>query len=176
MAKKKLPSIYQKYTILVVGILGLFIISFLTYTFVSDINENKTNSSYLVKHKLVTKSYNIAEDLSELKSNKGTYFVYLSYTGSKEIYSLEKDLKSLIKQYKLKDKFYYVNLDSLKDNANKTSAVNELLGLTDVQVTKVPTIIYVTNGEIKKENIITRLDDNLFEKGDFQQLLDINDL
>ena len=53
MAKKKLPSIYQKYTILVVGILGLFIISFLTYTFVSDINENKTNSSYLVKHKLV---------------------------------------------------------------------------------------------------------------------------
>ena len=59
MAKKKLPSTYQKYTILVVGILGLFIISFLTYTFVSDINENKTNSSYLVKHKLVTKSYNI---------------------------------------------------------------------------------------------------------------------
>ena len=173
MAKKKLPSIYQKYTILVVGILGLFIISFLTYTFVSDINENKTNSSYLVKHKLVTKSYNIAEDLSELKNNKGTYFVYLSYTGSKEIYSLEKDLKSLIKQYKLKDKFYYVNL---KDNANKISAVNELLGLTDVQVTKVPTIIYVTNGEIKKGNIITRLDDNLFEKGDFQQLLDINDL
>ena len=72
MAKKKLPSIYQKYTILVVGILGLFIISFLTYTFVSDINENKTNSSYLVKHKLVPKSYNIAEDLSELKNNKGT--------------------------------------------------------------------------------------------------------
>ena len=72
--------------------------------------------------------------------------------------------------------FYYVNLDSLKDDANKIAAVNELLGLTDVQVTKVPTIIYVTNGEIKKGNIITRLDDNLFEKGDFQQLLDINDL
>ena len=90
--------------------------------------------------------------------------------------TLEKDLKSLIKQYKLKDKFYYVNLDGLKDNANKISAVNELLGLTEVQVTKVPTIIYVTNGEIKKGNIIMRLDDNLFEKGDFQQLLDINDL
>ena len=176
MAKKKLPSIYQKYTILIIGVLVLFIISFLIYTFVSDINENKANSSYLVKHKLVTKSYNITEDLSELKNNKGTYFVYLSYTGSKEIYSLEKDLKSLIKQYKLKDKFYYVNLDSLKDNANKITAVNELLGLTYVQVTKVPTIIYVTNGEIKKGNIITRLDDNLFEKGDFQQLLDINEL
>ena len=85
-------------------------------------------------------------------------------------------LKSLIKQYKLKDKFYYVNIDSLKDDGTRISAVNELLGFTNVQVTKVPTIIYVTNGEIKKGNIITRLDDNLFEKGDFQQLLDINDL
>ena len=46
----------------------------------------------------------------------------------------------------------------------------------EVQVTKVPTIIYVTDGKVKKGNIITRLDDNLFEKGDFQQLLDINDL
>ena len=176
MTKKKLPSTYQKYTILIVGILGLFIISFLLYTFISGINNNKANSSYLVKHKLVTKSYNIAEDLSGLKNNKGTYFIYLSYTGNKEIYALEKDLKSLIKQYKLKDKFYYVNLDSLKDDANKINAVNELLGLSKVKVTKVPTIIYVTDGEIKKGNIITRLDDNLFEKGDFQQLLDINDL
>lgn len=176
MTKKKLPSTYQKYTILIVGILGLFIISFLLYTLISGINNNKANSSYLVKHKLVTKSYNIAEDLSGLKNNKGTYFIYLSYTGNKEIYALEKDLKSLIKQYKLKDKFYYVNLDSLKDDANKINAVNELLGLSEVKVTKVPTIIYVTDGEIKKGNIITRLDDNLFEKGDFQQLLDINDL
>lgn len=176
MVKKKLPSKYQRYTILIVGILGLFIISFLIYNFVQGINSNKVNSSYLVKHKLVTKSYNISEDLSELKNNKGTYFIYIASTGSKEIYDLEKDLKSLIKQYKLKDKFYYVNIDSLKDDGTRISAVNELLGLANVQVAKVPTIIYVTNGEIKKGNIITRLDDNLFEKGDFQQLLDINDL
>ena len=77
MTKKKLPSKYQRYTILIVGILGLFIISFLIYNFVQGININKLHSSYLVKHKLVTKSYNISEDLSELKNNKTYLLVYI---------------------------------------------------------------------------------------------------
>ena len=55
MAKKKLPSTYQKYTILIVGILGLFIMSFLIYTFVKDINNNKANSSYLQNHTILRK-------------------------------------------------------------------------------------------------------------------------
>lgn len=176
MAKKKLPKQYQKYTILIVIILGVFTISFLGYSLYKEFDANKANASYLVKKKLVTKSYNINEDLSELKNKDGNYFIYLSYTGNKEIYNLEKSLKSLIKQYKLKSEFYYINIDSLQNDDNKIAAINNLLGLDEVQVTKVPTIIYVTDGKVKKGNIINRLDDNLFEKGDFQQLLDINDL
>lgn len=165
----------NKYVVLLLILVGLFLVCFCLYFVTNTINENKANTSYLVRKKLVTKSFNIEEDLSELKNLSGSYFVYVSYTGNEEIYKLEKELKSLIKQYKLKDKFYYVNIDSLKDDENKIEAVNELLGLTDAKITKVPTIYYVNNGTLNQGSIITRLDDNLFEKGDFQQLLDIND-
>jgi len=174
MTKMKKMNKSQRYIILTVGIIGLFIISFLFYTFTISLNNSKSKTSYLAKNKLVTKTYNIEEDLSELKNKDGDYFIYVSYTGNKEIYNLEKDLKKIIKTYKLKDKFYYINMDSLVNDNNKINAVNELLGLSDVKITKLPTIIYIKNKEIKKGNIITRLDDNLFEKGDFQQLLDIN--
>ena len=52
MAKKKLPSTYQKYTILIVGILGLFIMSFLIYTFVKDINSPILLRIQIIKHAL----------------------------------------------------------------------------------------------------------------------------
>jgi len=173
--KMKKVDKMNKYIVLLIAIVGLFLVCFCLYLIVNSINNHNANSSYLVRKKLVTKSYKIEEDLTELKNNTGSYFVYISYTGDEDIYDLEKELKPLIKQYKLKDKFYYVNIDSLKDDTNKVSAVNELLGLNDVTISKVPTIYYVNNGTVNQGSIITRLDDNLMEAADFQQLLDIND-
>ena len=90
---------------------------------------------------------------------------------------MEKDLKKLIKEYKLQDKFYYINIDSIKSGDNKISLVNELLGLDDIKVEKVPTIIYVNkDNKVLRNNIITRKDDSLMEVGDFQKLLDINEI
>ena len=90
---------------------------------------------------------------------------------------MEKDLKKLIKEYKLQDKFYYINIDSIKSSDNKISLVNELLGLDDIKVEKVPTIIYVNkDNKVLRNNIITRKDDSLMEVGDFQKLLDINEI
>ena len=90
---------------------------------------------------------------------------------------MEKDLKKLIKEYKLQDKFYYINIDSIKSSDNKISLVNELLGLYDIKVEKVPTIIYVNkDNKVLRNNIITRKDDSLMEVGDFQKLLDINEI
>ena len=90
---------------------------------------------------------------------------------------MEKDLKKLIKEYKLQDKFYYINIDSIKSSDNKVSLINELLGLDDIKVEKVPTIIYVNkDNKVLRNNIITRKDDSLMEVGDFQKLLDINEI
>ena len=161
--KNKYQEMYNRYCLAGVIILGVFIISY--------------QQSYLVKSKLVKDSYNIEGNLSNIKNLSGDYYLYISYTGSESIYKMEKDLKKLIKEYKLQDKFYYINIDSIKSSDNKISLVNELLGLDDIKVEKVPTIIYVNkDNKVLRNNIITRKDDSLMEVGDFQKLLDINEI
>lgn len=175
--KNKYKEIYNRYCLAGVIILGVFIISYLGFTFINDTNEKRYQQSYLVKSKLVKDSYNIEGNLSNIKNLSGDYYLYISYTGSESIYKMEKDLKKLIKEYKLQDKFYYINIDSIKSSDNKISLVNELLGLDDIKVEKVPTIIYVNkDNKVLRNNIITRKDDSLMEVGDFQKLLDINEI
>ena len=104
--KNKYQEIYNRYCLAGVIILGVFIISYLGFTFINDTNEKRYQQSYLVKSKLVKDSYNIEGNLSNIKNLSGDYYLYISYTGSESIYKMEKDLKKLIKEYKLQDKFY----------------------------------------------------------------------
>ena len=155
--KNKYQEIYNRYCLAGVIILGVFIISYLGFTFINDTNEKRYQQSYLVKSKLVKDSYNIEGNLSNIKNLSGDYYLYISYTGSESIYKMEKDLKKLIKEYKLQDKFYYINIDSIKSSDNKISLVNELLGLDDIKVEKVPTIIYVNkDNKVLRNNIKTQ--------------------
>ena len=172
---KKYEEDFKKLALAITLIITILLIGYFGYSMYNQYTEAKIQRSYLVSKKLVKKDYNIEEDLTELKNLTGERFIYISYTGNKDIYNLEKDLKKLIDEYNLKDKFYYVNIDSIKNDDNVISAINNLLGIDEGLVTKVPTIIYVNkNNEILRDNVITRLDDNLMEVGDFQKLLDIN--
>ena len=98
------------------------------------------------------------------------YFVYVSYTGSEEIYNMEKDLKKVINKYELNDQFYYLNLTTIKDKENYIDDLNKSLNL-EQKVKQVPTIIYVKEGKVV--DIIDRSDNNMMNVGDFQKLLDI---
>lgn len=174
-ALKKYEEDFKKYALVVTVFISIFLFGYFIYYTYNGYMDSKISKSYLVSKKLVKKQYNIEEDLSELRNLTGERFIYISYTGNKDIYNLEKELKTLIKDYNLTDKFYYVNIDSIKNDDNVISAINNFLNVEEGLITKVPTIIYVNkDNEILRNNVITRLDDNLMEKGDFQKLLDIN--
>lgn len=167
---------YGRYAFLIIIVLGVFLISYMFYHLYLQASDRQINSSYLLKKKLVAGNYKIENDLSNLKKINGDYFIYISYTGSKDIYNFEKSIAPLIKKYKLQSKFYYISIDTIVSGNDKINIINDFLGLTDSKIQKVPTIIYVDKDKkISKGNIITRLDDNIIEKGDFQQLLDIID-
>ena len=65
--KNKYQEIYNRYCLAGVIILGVFIISYLGFTFINDTNEKRYQQSYLVKSKLVKDSYNIEGNLSNIK-------------------------------------------------------------------------------------------------------------
>ena len=85
---------------------------------------------------------------------------------------MEKELKSIIVDYKLSDKFYYLNVTDIKDDKDVIDKINDSLGLEGKEITKIPTIIYVKEGNIV--DVITRDDDHLMNAGDFEKLLEIN--
>ena len=135
--------------------------------------------AYLVQEEILSNDHILALEnaKNKLGALNGDYFVYVGYTKmyNSDIQVLDMGIANLIDKYNLKDKFYYINIDSIINKKNKVDIVNRLLGYQDVLIKKVPTILYVNSDNIiRTENIITRDDDKLITVGDFQKLLDIN--
>ncbi|MBR1416243.1 MAG: hypothetical protein IJ572_00295 [Bacilli bacterium] len=164
--------IIMTYTIIIV----LLVIGFIDSLINAKPNKVDTDS-YIVSKQVLKESniIDIRDARTKFSNFNGNYFIYLSYSNNSLINTFEKELENVIDKYGLKDKFYYVSLDAIKDYDNRLELTNKYLGYTDVLVTKLPTIIYVNNDNIvRRENIITREDNNLITIGDFQNLLDIN--
>ncbi len=137
--------------------------------------ENKVSVSYFVKNNIITKEIDSLEELDSITQEAPEkYFIYIGYTGDENVYDLEKSLTPLIKKYELNDSFYYLNVTKIKNEDNYIDKINERLGLTDVKITNVPTVVYFVDGTVPKSGIITTADGNLMTKNDFQKFLDIN--
>ena len=174
---KKGSSIPLKNYLVAGGIvIGCGLLCLYAYRWFRVFNERKMSTSYLIETKTISKeitSLDLVEEMfSEVPNN---YFIYVSYTGNETIYNMEKQLKTIIDTYKLNDTFYYINVTKLKDKTNYIDRLNDALHLNDTKITKVPTIIYVEDGVVGKDNIVTRKDNQIMEAADFQQLLDIKD-
>ena len=135
------------------------------------------SKSYLVKNSIITKEINNKKEFDNvLNENGNEYFILISYTDSKDTYNMEKSLKKIINKYNLSDSFYYYNVTDIKDNKDYLDEINNSLSIFDVKIKQVPTIIYVNNNTVTKSGIITRDDKNMMDAGDFQKLLDINEI
>ena len=175
--KKKDNSIpFKNYVVATAVVVGCGLLCLYAYRWVKVFNEKKISTSYLVETKTINNEItgldNVEEIFAEAPDN---YFIYISYTGEEEIYNMEKKLKTLIDEYKLNDEFYYINVTSIKDKTNYIDQLNTKLHLEDTKITNVPTIVYVENGEVGVDNIVTRRDNQLMEAADFEHLLDIKD-
>ena len=128
------------------------------FSWYNVLKENKVSQSYLVKTKVISNEIQSLEEGDAVFAEvPDEYFIYISYTGSEEIYNTEKQLKKVINDYELNDKIYYLNVTSIKDDKDYLEKINNSLKLEERKVV----------------DIITRNDDNMMNVGDFQKLLDI---
>lgn len=163
----------KNYLIAAVVVVVIILLAWYAFAWYKVVNENRVSTSYLVKEKVVSNEIKSLEEVSTILSEAPTeYYIYISYTGSEDIYNMEKDLKSVIKDYGLSDKIYYLNVTDIKDKDNYLEDINKSLNLDDIKVSNIPTIVYYKEGTAV--DIITRSDNNIMNVGDFQKLLDRN--
>ena len=83
---------------------------------------------------------------------------------------MEVALKKVIKKHDLQDSFYYLNVDSLKnESADLITELNSALKLEDKKITNVPTILYYQEHELK--SIIKKNNGAMMQATDFEKLL-----
>lgn len=169
--EKYIPT--KNYITAIVLILAIVLLSLYFFEWYKVYQEDQVKESYLVKNGTITNVVNIEEiETVFVDTPPEDYFVYISYTGDKDIYEMEKELVDVINEYDLNDKFYFINVTDSMEKKNYIDELNASLQLEEQKITKVPTILYVKNGELAKDGILTREDDHIINAGDFAQFLE----
>lgn len=164
----------KNYIIALVLTIGSILLVLYGFSWYKAYQQNLYHQSYLVKNKIINKEITSLEELKNIINEPSNeYFILISYNDNKDVYKLEKDLKKTIKKNNLEDYFYYYNVTEEMKDDNYLKNINEALNLTDYKIKNVPTIVFIRNGIIEKDAIISRDDNNMINVGDFQKLLDI---
>ena len=165
----------KNYLIAALLVVVIVLLTWYGFAWYKVAKEKKVSVSYLIEEKVISKEItDLGEAIDVFSETPSSYFLYISYTGNEEIYNMEKKLESLINEYNINDSMYYLNVTNIKDDNNFLEQINTSLALEDVKLTKVPTIVYFYEG--KAVDIITREDNNIMNNGDFQKLLDKNNI
>lgn len=163
----------RNYLIAIGLVLAVILVTWYGFRWANIIKEKSISSSYLIKEKVLSNDIKTIDEVVDvLSETPNTYFILISYTGDEKVYNLEKDLASIIKEYNLDNKMYYLNVTDIKNDDNVYEKINSALGLTERKVTQIPTIIYFNDG--KAIDIIKRQDNNIMTSGDFKKLLDVH--
>ncbi len=167
----------KNYVLAAVIVVVIILLTWYGFTWYKVLQEGKVSTSYLVKEKIISNEMKKLEEVSAVLSEApNKYYLYISYTGSEEIYKMEKDLKGLINEYGINDTMYYLNVTSLKENETYIDEINKVLKEALIfngdEIKQVPTIVYINDGVVI--DIVDRNDDNIMNVGDFQKLLDVN--
>ncbi len=168
----------KNYVLAGVIVVVVILLAWYAFAWYKVVNENRISTSYLVSEKVISKVINLSEVSSVFAEPLNDYFIYVSYTGSEDIYDMEKDIKDLISDYGIGDNLYYLDVTDIKDKDDYTKEINDTLGevidMNGKEVSTVPTIIYCKDG--KAVDIINRLDNNIMSRWDFEQILDRNNI
>ena len=160
----------KNYLIAIGLVIAAVLLTIYGFAWYNVLKENRVSQSYLVKEKVISSEIQSLDEVEAIFAEvPDEYFIYISYTGSEEIYNMEKELTKVINKYELNDQIYYLNVTTIKDKEGYIDDINKSLNL-DQKVKQVPTIIYVKEGKVV--DIIERKDNNIMNVGDFQKLLD----
>lgn len=163
--------ISRKNATIIIGVLIILVlVGIYIYFWQNARNEEKLSTSYLLSSGTISLEIKNLDEVSQILSESPTeYFVLITYTGNEDAYNLEEGIKPIIDDYKLSDSFYYLNIESIMEEDNYLTRLNNAFNTN--KITTVPIILYFKNGVLV--DTVTRDDSNIINAGDFQKLLDI---
>ncbi len=173
VGKKKEKKIKpQNYLYAFLILAGSIIIAIYIFSWYQVKQEEKLMNSYLLSSKTIESSFDNLDAFNQtMQEVPSSYFIYLGYTGDKDVYELETNLKRVIDKYKLNDIFYYIDVTELKKKDGYLKNISEKLKVKNLE--NIPAIIYVNNGEIKENDVLDGVNGTMLKVGDLEKLLDI---
>lgn len=141
---KNKPVSLKKITISLGVVLGVILIILYAYKWHQVKEDEKYLQSYLISSNTINLEMNSINNInSVLSETPNNYFIYISYTGDKDIYNFEKKLKPLIDDYSLQNSFYYLNITDIKENnKNYKKDIAKELNIDSKNLDNIPVILY----------------------------------
>lgn len=157
------PISLKKITISLCVVLGIIFLGFYAYRWHQVKTDEKYLQSYLISSNTINLEMNSINNInSVLSETPNNYFIYISYTGNKDIYNFEKKLKPLIDDYSIQNSFYYLNITDIKDkNKNYKNDIAKELKIDNKNLNSIPVILYFKDEELQNDGITSIKD---FEK------------
>ena len=163
----------RNYIISIIIFIGVILLTFYIFRWYQVFNNEKITHSYLISSHVISNEINSIDELEDIFSEApDEYFLYISYTNDKNIYDMEVDLKKVIKKYDLQDKFYYLNIDDIKNNESMLSDLNSALGLNKEKIKNVPSILYFKDHKLVDGGIIQKDNNSILQASDLEQFLE----
>ena len=170
--KKKVENRFiplKNYYIAAFVLIAIILVTLYIFKWYEVKQSEKYRESYLVSTETVTLEINEENELKQVfLEAPEEYFVYIGYRNNKDVYNFEKDLKSIIEDYNLKDIFYYVDATDLMKDDNYIEMFNTTLNLNSDKIEKIPVIIHFK----EKQYTIVKNSDNITLVADFNNLLE----
>ena len=167
MAKKKKKSdIQNNYVKLGIILAAVILVVLIGANVYRNIVRNRINEGRLTGF---VQSVNFNEISTTRLEFSGDIFLYVSFTGDRDVFNLDTRLKRTINDRELNDNIIYLDMKDFLEDDNHLYKLNAALVLTDQKINKLPAILYFKDGELMQ---IIDSQDRLLNSGDFSQLLD----
>lgn len=148
--------------------IAIILVCLLSLKVARNIQNSKYQTSVLNKVVGTISLDALNEATKELTSDD---FILISYTGSKEVRQLEKDIKKVILDNDLQSNFFYLNVTDFMLEDNYIKALNDEFKLKGKdEIKAVPAILYFKDGKFVKT--LTSTNDQMLRIDDLAELLD----
>ena len=160
---------FKSYIIMTITLIIIVGIAFYAYKWYEVYQKEQTRESYLMKTNTISMQItNLGDFDTILMEAPNEYYIYISYTGSKDVLNLEKKLKKVIDNYGINDIVYYVDTTHMKN-----TYIDKINSALNINLETTPAIIYVKDNTATDDNIIQSKKE-IIKANDFEELLKRN--
>lgn len=143
VATKKNPPLRNYFIVIVVSIL-VIILTLYGRTFYLNYENYKINHSVFVENKINAISI---DDLTYTVSEITEAVLFVSYTGSEDIYNMESKLYKEIEKSGLTEKVIYLNVSDYKGSSSYLTLLRNAFPNVKNEINSVPMFIYIKDGK-----------------------------